>query len=235
MNAKKIKGFLRLAAPTICTCLAAVGVTVTSVLSAKGALKAESVLRDKELTAKEKAKAAAPSFIPAAVMGTITTGLIFAANILGRKQQTALIAGSASMYKALQERAVKSEKGDDKPSTNGLLTFYDPLSMRYFDRTMEDVLTAEYHLNRNFTLRGYSPLNEFYQFLNLDETPDGDKYGWEQCVGIEVYGYQWIDFWHHFVKAGEPISEWNRTVVDRDCWVIEIEYGPTDDYLTYEG
>ena len=56
MKFRRIKGFLRTAAPTICSCLAALGVVVTGVLSAKAALKAEETVNDENLSAKDKIK-----------------------------------------------------------------------------------------------------------------------------------------------------------------------------------
>lgn len=241
MNVRKIKGFLRVAGPAICACLASVGIVVTAALSAKGALKAEKVLNDEKIPLKEKVKAAAPAFIPAGVAGIATTGLIFVANILGVKQQTALMAGTATIYKSLQER-INARYGwnseDVKPE--GPVTFYDPFSMRYFERTINEVLKAEYCLNRNFILRGDASVNEFYRFLGLEETCDGDEYGWSQCVGFDIYGYQWIDFCHDFVQKGKPVWTYSseqdsdgNPLAERDCYVIDMPFEPTDDYLTY--
>ena len=39
--------------------------------------------------------------------------------------------------------------------------FYEENSGRYFESTIEQVLNAQYHLNRNYALRGYSYLNEY--------------------------------------------------------------------------
>lgn len=220
MNVKKLKGFLRMAGPVICGCLASVGAVVTAVLSAKGALKAEKVLRDEELSAMEKAKAAAPAFIPAGVAGIATTSLIFAANVLGAKQQSALVAGFAYARGRMQKYCDEMENAADIPEEP--VWFYDEISKRYFKRTYREVLEAEYHLNRNFILRGYAPLNEFYDFLNLDRTNDGDKLGWSAEMGDIFYGYQWIDFDHDAV----PMEGDNR-----GCLVIKMPFAPTDDYM----
>lgn len=232
MNLRRIKGFLRTAAPTICSCLAALGVIVTGVLSAKAALKAESTINDENLSTKGKVKKAAPVFAPPIVAGGATIGLIFTANALGQGQQAALAAGMASVYKSLQMKLTPQEvQISGETDAKQTLTFYEPFSMRYFERTMDEVLEAEYHLNRNFILRGDASMNEFYRFLGLEETPDGDEYGWSQCVGFDVYGYQWIDFCHDFVQRGETI--WDETTANRDCYVVNTPFDPTDDYLTY--
>ena len=223
MNVRKFKGLLRVAGPTVCACLASAGVVVTAILSAKGALKAEEVLHNDELSAKEKLKAAVPAFAPAGVAGIATTGLIFVANILGAKQQAALVAGMASLYKSSRDYRDTVKNGNDTP--DGLLTFYEPVSKRYFKRTIEEVLEAEYKLNRNFILRGYAPLNEFYEFLGIEKTPDGEKLGWSEEVGYELYGYGWVDFEHPYVG--------NEDGTEHDYYLIDMIFSPTADYLTY--
>lgn len=232
MKFRKLKHFLRVAAPTICSCLAALGVIATGVLSAKAALKAEGTINDDNLSVKDKVKKAAPVFAPPVVAGGATIGLIFTANAFGRGQQAALAAGMASVYKSLQTKLAPQEiQISGEADTKQTMAFYDPFSMRYFERTIDEVLEAEYHLNRNFILRGDASMNEFYRFLGLEETPDGDEYGWSQCVGFDVYGYQWIDFCHDFVQKGETI--WDNTTAECDCYVIDTPFDSTDDYLTY--
>ena len=61
---------------------------------------------------------------------------------------------------------------------------------------MREVMDAEYHLNRNLALRDYASLNEFYEFLGLPPTTDGEKLGWNLYIGPEIYGYSWVDFYH---------------------------------------
>lgn len=72
------------------------------------------------------------------------------------------------------------------------LLFYDVFSKRYFTSTLGKVLQAEYHLNRNYVLRGDISLNEFYEFLGISGIDGGDHMGWNCCDG-ELY---WIDFDH---------------------------------------
>lgn len=68
------------------------------------------------------------------------------------------------------------------------MLFYDSYSERYFESSLSRVIEAQYHLNRNFLLRGCCPLDEFYEFLGLEHIGN-DKLGWE--VDDELY---WIDF-----------------------------------------
>ena len=98
--------------------------------------------------------------------------------------------------------------------------FYDAISSRYFQATISQVLQAEYHLNRNFALSGgFITLNDFYDFLGISKTPEGDKIGWMVSDGL-----YWVDFDHQ------------RTVVDDglngevECWIINAPFPP----VTYE-
>ena len=70
--------------------------------------------------------------------------------------------------------------------------WYDEFSKRFFEATIEKVLTAEYHINRNYILAGEENVNEFYEFLGLEGIEKGD------CIGWAPYdeGEYWIDFNH---------------------------------------
>lgn len=77
---------------------------------------------------------------------------------------------------------------DDK-----LQLFYDGFSKRYFESTLARVMDAEYNLNRNFCLGEAVPLNEWYEFLGLEQTIEGNELGW--FLGVEDE-YLWLDFDH---------------------------------------
>ena len=106
----------------------------------------------------------------------------------------------------------------DDESCGEPVLFYDEWSGRYFESTIEQVIAAEYHLNRNFVLRGYSVLNEFYEFLGLEPTDYGSEVGW--TVEDEFY---WLDFNHR------------KTLIDDDleCYIIEMPWGPSTDFQEY--
>ena len=106
----------------------------------------------------------------------------------------------------------------DEPNPEDIRLFYDSFSNRYFESTLVNVMNAEYHLNRNFTLGAEIPLNMFYEFLGLEKTDYGDAVGWTVCDD----GIYWIDFNHR------------KTVVNgHKCCIIEMLYEPTAEYLNY--
>lgn len=104
---------------------------------------------------------------------------------------------------------------DDEPKR----LFYDSFSDKYFESTINKVIQAEYHLNRNFSIGGYVTLNDFYEFLGLEETDLGDTIGWSiDCITDDL---NWIDFDHY------------KTVLDDglECYVIDMMYHPTAESL----
>lgn len=86
--------------------------------------------------------------------------------------------------------------------------FYDAHGERYFHATFAQVLQAEYHLNRNYTLRGNACVNEFYELLGISTLPGGDEVGWWVDDDSETY---WIDFNHTRVELEDGL----------ECWIIE--------------
>lgn len=242
--------FIKKHSSTILAITSVVGVVATSVTTAKATLKASKILKDaeekKELTNAEKIKIAAPSYIFPIVLGASTIACIFGANILNKRQQTALVSAYALLdnsYKRYKNKVkelygeevhnnvidsiAKEDVKDVYINAPGVISnyhnqlededmtenrlFYDEFSGRYFETSIEKVLLAEYHLNRNFILRGCAPLNEFYEFLGLEPTDYGDVLGW--TVYEEIF---WIDFNHRKAIIGD----------DLECYIIEMPYCP---------
>lgn len=95
------------------------------------------------------------------------------------------------------------------------MLFYDEYGHRYFNSTLDRVIAAEYHLNRNYTLRGFSALNELYDFLGLEPTDYGSEVGWTTESGIP-----WIDFHHHKAVTDDGL----------ECCIIEMYFPPEAGY-----
>lgn len=92
------------------------------------------------------------------------------------------------IYNAEDQWCITPALGWENESSDKRL-FYDSYGERYFEAAYERVMEAEYHINRNYVLRGACELNEFYEMLGL---PSLDKYegmGWNPADG-----YYWIDF-----------------------------------------
>lgn len=247
------KLFLEKNSATILTCIGAVGVVGTAVLTTKATIKASKLLEEaenekgEELTTLETIRVAGPSFIPAAVAGVSTIACIFGANILNKRHQASLVSAYAlidNSYKQYKNKVkelygeethnniidaiAKEQCKDVHISAGGVISnysqeideeseprlFYDEYSGRYFESTIEKVLLAEYHLNRNYILRGFARLNEFYDFLGLEPTDYGNVVGWDVCG--EIY---WIDFNHRKTIIGDDDNSF-------ECYIIEMPYCP---------
>jgi hypothetical protein len=218
--------------PTILSVIAAVGTVVTAVLAAKETPKAlMAVYRSRgelgeDSTVLDDVKAAAPFYIPAASAGLATVACILGANVLNRKQQASL-AGAYALLDRLHkeyrekvaglfgeeadhtiERAVQEEcaaEGEEHPGFEEKQVFYEEHRGEFFERTMKEVLEAEYHINRNLALKGEVTLNEFYEFLGLGPTEVGNSLEWNLYDGGEFYGYSWIDFSHRYFETDDGL------------------------------
>lgn len=237
-------------APTILTCVGAVGVVATSVLTAKATTKASILLKEaeaqkgEELTKTEMLITAAPAYIPAVAVGVSTMACIFGANVLNKKKQASLISAYGMIDQTFKRYKHKVEElygeGSDEEirhaiaddnfveverKTDDTLLFYDEYSNRYFWKTMDEVKDAEYHFNRNFVLRGYAELNEFYEFLELEPTAYGATVGWSMEAGGAFYGYTWVDFYHEYHESEDPDAP--------SYYTIHMPFGPTADFMSY--
>lgn len=163
-------------------------------------------------------------YIPSIMFGLSTIACIISIHALNKKNQASLTSAYAMLNEAYKQyrdaaKVVYGEDADAKIqaeiakdtfiSADGIsiyspdsdysekLLFYDFFSKRYFESTLAAVLNAEYHMNRNLQLRGYSTINEFYEFLGLDGIKLGDEMGWGIDELITNCGCLWLDFENH--------------------------------------
>lgn len=182
--------------------------------------------KGEELTKMEKVKAAAPAYIPSAILGASAIICMAGSTALDKKHQASLSSAIAlgnnyaQKYKGKVKElfGVETEKeisesidiqkpvdntfpyeswctmcfneSEDNPGTPML--FYEVQSGTFFEKTLEQVLLAEYHLNRNYILNGEVTLNDWYEYLGLDKTDTGDAAIWTPMD----LGDEWIDFNH---------------------------------------
>ena len=76
------------------------------------------------------------------------------------------------------------------------ILFYDEFSKRFFTSTKYKVKEAEYKLNRDIHMRGWAELNEFYEYLDMDNIDGGEVLGWSEGGNLARYWQGWIDFSH---------------------------------------
>lgn len=97
--------------------------------------------------------------------------------------------------------------------------FFDGFSRRFFKSTLARVIDAEYNINRNFTLGDVVSLNDWYDFLGLEQTIEGNELAWYMGIEDEVF---WLDFDHeerylddgtpyvYLTMAYEPNTRWQE-------------------------
>lgn len=245
----RTKSFLNRNASTILTCVGAVGVVATAVLAVKATPKAleriEEAKDEKgdDLTKLEVVQVAAPVYIPSVLVGVSTVACIFGANVLDKRQQAALVSAYALLDNTYKEHKKKVEElyGEDANDrvreeiakdkyeesnvvpNKGKELFYDEFSGRYFESTIENVLAAEYELNRLIARDCCVFLNEFYELLGIETTDYGDYLGWSSFEIVETQWYCWVEFEH------------TKTVIDDDleCTIISMYMEPTFDFENY--
>lgn len=178
-------------------------------------------------------------YVPTAIVGASTIICIFGSNTLNKRKQASLTSAYALLSNYHKEYCNKlielHGKEIDEEVRNAIareccnfhqigldipdrkVVFYDEISGRSIVRYEREVMDAEYHLNRNFVLRGYASLNEFYRFLGLPETDYGEELGWSISNG-----YYWIDFEHRLISRDDGGTE---------VYSIDILFSPDADYL----
>lgn len=240
--------FVKRHASTILTCIGGAGVVATSVLAVKATPKALTLLekareeKGEDLTKTEAIKIAGPAYIPAVLVGVSTIACIFGANALNKRQQAALISAYAlldSSYKEYRNKVgeiygeeadmkIKTEIAKDKYDEDltvepGNELFYDDFSGRYFETTMENVIHAEYLLNRNLIRDSYVCVNQFYDQLKIEPIPGGDELGWAANEMHERCWSAWIDFHHEKVVMDDGL----------ECYILTMDCMPYADYEDY--
>lgn len=214
------KLFLKRNSSIILTLSASAGVVGTAVLTAKATPKVLTLLeqakeaKGEDLTPLETIKVAAPAYIPATVAGIATIGCIFGIHGVNKRNQAALASAYGLLdnsYRSYREK-VRELYGDDAdskvkeqvvksienpnipPYERDKELFFDYYSGRYFNARLEDVLRAEYRINRTLMTREYAYINEFYEELGLPLLKHGWDIGWSLGGNNANYWQEWVDF-----------------------------------------
>ena len=221
-------------------------------LKANDILKEKTEEKGEELTKKEIILAATHCYIPTIFLGGATIGCIVASSIFNKRRYDNAVASFSLAYTTLNS-AFKEYKAkvaevygeDGEKEIRKSLTksnykiedvahmvnkfdedvslFYDPISKRYFNSTMTDMMYASWELNRKFSTDGEVSLNYYYNVLGLEETDIGYIWGWTWVIHWEMYGHTWIDI------TFEP------TILDDGmvCYILDYSVEPSENYMIY--
>lgn len=239
--------FCKRNATNILTGLGGIGVVATSVMAVKVTPKALTLLEEAEakkgekLTKIETVQVAGTVYIPPILIGASTIACIFGANILNKRQQAALMSAYILLDNSFKEyknkvnelygedadqqvrNEIAKDIDEDISVNDDKQLFYDEYSHRYFESTMEDVLRAEYTLNKMLALNFGVYLNEFYELLGIETTDYGDYLGWSSGELMDSYWYCWIDFEHTKVETEDGI----------ECYVLSMNTEPSFGFEDY--
>lgn len=213
---------------TILSVVGSAGVIGTSIAVHKATIKATEKLEDASFESEEELdkvdilKIVVPIYTPSVIIAGSTIACIIGANVLNKQTQAALMSAYIFADQSLKEyrknliklhgEEVDKEIRDDitgqyynihrvnVEEPDGKLTYYEPYSKQIICRYEKEIVDAEYHVNRNFALRGHVTLNEWLAFLAIDPVPYGNELVW-----TAMEGYDWIDFEHCAIR--EPNGE----------------------------
>lgn len=175
-------------------------------------------------------------YIPSVVLGAASIACIIGANSVNTRRTAALAtayklsetAFSEYKEKVVEEIGEKKEKvirekvAEKKINKNpvskneviitekGNTLCYDSISGRYFKSDMEKIKKAINELNRRMIYDMYVPLNDFYDELELENTPMGDDLGWNLDNGLIE-----VDFTSRIADDGTPCIVINYHVAPR--------------------
>ena len=245
---KSVK-FVQKNASTILTCAGAAGAIATPIMAVKATPKAMRLIEEakvekgEDLTKLETIQVAGPVYIPTVLVGVSTLTCIFGANMLNKRQQASLISAYTLLDNSYREyrekvnelygedadREVQNEIVKDKydeyeiADLNGKQLYYDMFSERYFEATPEQVLSAEYEINKKISTWGGAELNEFYIALDIPPVDYGNYLGWSVGTLMDMSWESWLDFDKEKVVMDDGL----------ECTVIRMNVEPMFDYEYY--
>ena len=244
-----IERFIRQNESSILAISGAIGMVVSVGLAIRNTAKYKDIIHSKDnkkIDTIERLKVAVPLYFPIVLLTGGSLACIIGATVVNAKHQRSMTAAYillensfkqyrdkvVELYGSDAPRKVETEIANDKfeekkpqmkNSENDL--FYDEYRDEFFESTLDYVREAMYHVNRNFILRGYSTLNEVYDFLNLSHTEQGDILGWSTDYGWCYYGYSWIDYY----------CERRESRDGTEYYAIIFPFPPTPDAMEYDG
>lgn len=246
----KSKVFFKKNGATILTCAGAVGLVATTITAVKATPKVAKILeacedeKGCELTITEKVQIAGPHYIPAAFLGIGSIACMFGANALNKRQQASITSAYALLDSSFKEYKKKvldlyGENADirvrkeiakgnyDKETIiiegDATQLFYDDFSGRYFESTLADVIKAEADINKQLYTNGGAYLNEWYDFVGLEDTIEGNELGWSTGTLETQHWANWIEFDHTTVVMDDGL----------ECVIIVMRYDPVIDFAYY--
>lgn len=193
----------------------------------------------------ELVKTAAPYYAPSALLLMLTVGSIILNHRINKKELLALsatasylVASRDQIKKAIDKPEIKKLIKDLHPTKemfkhqtieetgNGDLLCIDGYSGRIFRSSEDAVIDAEEKLISEYLDPecGYCCLNDWYRFLNIEESQFGWDHGWAN-VEEEYYPNEPIEFSNELVAADAPGNDYGEPIF---CIDIEEYWHPME-------
>ena len=204
-----------------------VGVGLTMFTAIKGTKEACKLTTD-DMPAIDKFKKTWRCYIPSGLIATSTVLCIIYSDKVSMNEKIALLNTLTTVqgnYKMLREsvndiqdtetkeeilkRTVKAKVPKDMYiERTGEKIFYEEYTAKFFTSTIDNVLKAEYMFNKQLSIVGYATLNDFYGFLGISKTEDGDILGWSVYDGYyaAAEGNPWVDFEHGKMEDDDGVE-----------------------------
>lgn len=228
------------------------GLITTIIFTYKDAPKAKEALEKQEEESVyepsivEKAMVVAPICWREIVAGSATAFCILFSNYISRKQQAALFGAAMISNQMLEkfkkqltpeqleeveckmaEKSYKEQNMEYITHDAGEELYHETYCDKWFYSNPRDVLAAQYHFNRNFTIGQARSILEYFDFLGIELTKEERSY-WA------AYGYNVDEF---FDGGLMPWIDFE----DRDAYLengtkyhkIGLTWDPTFDYEHY--
>lgn len=198
---------------------AVLGVGFTMVSTIRDTTRACKLTNDK-MTLEEKIKKTWKCYIPSTTIAISTITCILYSDYLSQQKKLSLLSALMSIqsnYKNLREsvdevcdedtkdklrnKIVKSkiDKETFKERT-GTKLFYEEYSGRFIEKSIDQIIEAEAALNKQIFRTGLASLNDFYEYLGIEGTNEGEYLGWASEVDSGYFGSQTtsplVDFIH---------------------------------------
>lgn len=207
------KRLIREATPYVLTGSAIVGIAVTAMFTAKGALRAQDILirnEARDAAFKRKVQLTWKEFVPALSTAAVTGACIIGLHgILGKRIASIAAAttvvetqlnklktavkdvATPQLREEIQNAAVRSTARETEVPVvaddlaEGSQLCFEAYSGRYFIASMEDVRGGINDVNAQINSNFYASLNDLYDALGLERLRYGDDVGWNTDSLIE--------------------------------------------------
>lgn len=178
-------------------------------------------------------------YLPTIVCGVATIGCILSSSFLSQKRQMSLIAAYAALdakykeikkdyyekhpdeYMTIRKKEYSESMQFMSESDYDELLYYDEYGNRWFKRRPLEMMNAAYQFNRQFILKGYANLNDYYALVGLEPTVEGATIGWSE---YNDDGYSWVDIVMRYIEIDDDDAP--------GYYQVEFPFEPSIDYLS---